>query len=222
MSNQKYNQGVRFADIMKLEKLILIVTIACVLVGVPAGLYLKQRAIKIQKELDQRSQLQSQINDVQQKLEIKSHEVDAKASDIQKLEDQKKDLESKLQSKSNSKPLIQVARAEAQAATKPPVAVGGDLGALLNKYFGAAAPQAALIMYCESGGDPGRHNYNPSTGDDSWGLFQINRYGSLAAGRPAADWLVVAENNVQYAAGMYNAHKNWSPWTNCARKNGLL
>lgn len=41
------------------------------------------------------------------------------------------------------------------------------------------APTMALIAYAESGGDPNAHNYNPSTGDDSYGLWQINYYGNL-------------------------------------------
>lgn len=221
MAKQNYNHGVRSSDIMKLERLILIVTVACVLIGVPAGYALKARATKIQQELDVKSQLRSQIERVQQQLDQKSHEVNAKAEDIQKLQTEKKDLEIKLQSKAQSKPLIQVAKAQEQAVSTPPVAVSGDIGSLLTRYFGAAAPQAQLIMYCESGGVPTRHNYNPATGDDSWGLFQINRYGSLAAGRPSSDWLVVAENNIQYAANMH-ARSGWTPWTNCARKNGLL
>lgn len=123
MRNQKYNHGVRSADPMKLEKLILIVTVACVLVGVPAGYALKARATQIQKDLDSRSKLQGQIESVQQQLDQKSHEVNVKTEDVQKLQNEKKDLETKLQSKAQSKPLIQVARAEAQAVNTPPVAV---------------------------------------------------------------------------------------------------
>ena len=221
MSKQKYNHSVRTADTMKIERLIIIVAIASVLIGVPAGAALKQRAANIQKDMQVKSQLQSDIDRVQKQLDAKARELDAKAEDVQKLEQQKKDLEQQLQSKAKSKSIISVARAaEAQAVT-PPVAVSGDLSGLLTKYFGSAAGQAQLIMSCESGGVPTKHNYNPATGDDSWGLFQINRYGSLAAGRPSADWLVVAENNIQYAANMH-ARSGWSPWANCARKNGLI
>jgi len=222
MKKQKYDHAIRPTDIMKLERLIIIVSIASLIIGIPAGLALKQRAGKLQADIHIKTKLQSDVDRVQRELETKATEVDTKASDIQKLIDEKKDLETKLQSKAQSKPLVQVARAEKQVVSKPPVVVSGDIGALLNKHFGASAGAAQLIMYCESGGVPSRHNDNPTTGDDSWGLFQINRYGSLAKGRPSADWLVVAENNISYAAGMYKANGSWRPWTNCARKHGLL
>ena len=36
------------------------------------------------------------------------------------------------------------------------------------------AESMAAIAMRESGGDPSKHNLNPSTGDDSYGLVQIN------------------------------------------------
>ena len=75
--------------------------------------------------------------------------------------------------------------------------------ALLQKHFGNEWENAKRVMMCESGGNPTRHN--PLPPDDSWGLFQINRYGKLAASRPSAEWLVVGENNIQYAAGIWRA-----------------
>ena len=129
MRKQNYNRSVRVSDAMKLEKLILIVTVACVLLGVPVGYALKARATQIQHDLDTRSKLQDQINSVQQQLDLKSHEVNVKTEDVQKLRDEKKDLEQKYNTlqQSKSKPLIQVAREEAQAVSTPPVAVlSGD------------------------------------------------------------------------------------------------
>lgn len=54
------------------------------------------------------------------------------------------------------------------------------------------------IMQCESKGDPNAHNFSHKTKDDSWGLLQINRYGKLDY-RPGPEWLVVPENNIDYA-----------------------
>lgn len=39
------------------------------------------------------------------------------------------------------------------------------------------------IAYAESGGDPSKHNGNASTGDDSYGLWQINMIGSMGPSR---------------------------------------
>lgn len=75
-------------------------------------------------------------------------------------------------------------------------------------------------MMCESSGDPLNHNWNPSTGDDSWGLFQINLYGANKLTRPSSDWLTIGENNIAYAFGMWKV-QGWSrPW-GCARKLGV-
>jgi Lysozyme like domain len=45
------------------------------------------------------------------------------------------------------------------------------------------APIMAAVALAESKGDPNAHNYNPATGDDSWGLWQINYYGANREGR---------------------------------------
>jgi len=79
---------------------------------------------------------------------------------------------------------------------------------------------ALKVMRQESRGNADNHNWNPDTGDDSWGLYQINRYGSLAASRPAPDWLTNPENNIKYAAQMY-AGQGWTPWANTMRIIGL-
>jgi hypothetical protein len=44
---------------------------------------------------------------------------------------------------------------------------------------------AVAIILCESGGNPNAHNDNKSTGDDSYGLFQINMLGQMGKDRAA-------------------------------------
>lgn len=80
---------------------------------------------------------------------------------------------------------------------------------------------ALAVMKLESGNNPGAHNFNPATGDDSWGLLQVNRYGSLAAARPSAEWLTVPANNIAYAAGIWRAQGWCRPWPNTAREAGI-
>lgn len=90
----------------------------------------------------------------------------------------------------------------------------------LVRRYDWPAHEALAIMDCESGGDPTAHNLNHKTRDDSWGLYQINRYGSLK-NRPSAEWLKVPENNIEYAYKMWQ-RRGWLDWLNCARKKGLL
>ena len=92
------------------------------------------------------------------------------------------------------------------------VYVDGQYDALLQVHFGSSWGYAKKIMLCESGGRSDAHNGNASTGDDSWGLFQINRFGKLALTRPAPSLLVDPEFNIRYAAGMWRA-QGWKPWS---------
>ena len=50
-------------------------------------------------------------------------------------------------------------------------------------FEGEAHRLAWGIVMRESTGRPNAHNDNPATGDDSYGLFQINMYGSLGPSR---------------------------------------
>jgi hypothetical protein len=77
------------------------------------------------------------------------------------------------------------------------------------------------ISYLESGWVSTKHNDDWWTGDDSWGCFQVNRFGAMALTRPPATWLVDPINNVQYAIKLYQ-ERGWEPWTNSAIKLGLL
>jgi hypothetical protein len=62
----------------------------------------------------------------------------------------------------------------------------------------AAAVMAAVAM-AESRGNPRAHNSNAGTGDDSYGLWQINYYGNLRASRTA---------RFGPPSGMYDPQKN--------------
>lgn len=89
------------------------------------------------------------------------------------------------------------------------------------KYWPKDTQSTALaIMKLESGGRADAHLYSDVTKDDSWGCFQVNRYGALK-GRPPAEWLIDPSNNVQYSIGLYKAN-GWKPWLNSARKLGLI
>ena len=76
--------------------------------------------------------------------------------------------------------------------------------AIVAKYFPDCPELAWQVVKKESGGNPNAHNFSHRTKDDSWGLFQINRYGYLKT-RPEPDKLVNAEFNIKYARGMYEA-----------------
>jgi hypothetical protein len=62
---------------------------------------------------------------------------------------------------------------------------------------------AYKIMMQESSGKSDAHNFSHETKDDSHGLFQINTYGRLASERPTREWLIIPENNIEYAYNLY-------------------
>lgn len=77
--------------------------------------------------------------------------------------------------------------------------------------------RAVAVALAESGGNASAHNAKPP--DDSYGLWQINMYGSLGPQRRAA--FTIASNS-QLLDPKTNAHamyltsghgKNWSPWS---------
>jgi hypothetical protein len=85
--------------------------------------------------------------------------------------------------------------------------------------------EAYKIMLCESGGNANSHNFNHKTRDNSYGLFQINLYGSLANTRPSAEWLKVPANNIDFAYDLYvkegRRFGTTGGWRNCAKKHGI-
>jgi hypothetical protein len=85
-------------------------------------------------------------------------------------------------------------------------------------FSGAAAAIMAAIVDAESGGNARAHNYNPSTGDDSYGLAQINLFGSLRSrlqqfGLSSPSALYDPATNLRIAYALSNHGQNFSPWT---------
>lgn len=83
----------------------------------------------------------------------------------------------------------------------------------------SAAPVAAAIALAESGGNPTSHNGNASTGDNSYGLMQINMLGSMGPARRAKFGLSNNTDlfdpltNMKVAVAMSNNGKNFTPWS---------
>ena len=84
-------------------------------------------------------------------------------------------------------------------------------------FKGTSLRVAYGVVMKESQGHPGSHDLNPRTGDDSYGLFQINLYGSLK-NRIAYYRLDSREDlknpviNAAVAYVMSSNGKNFSPW----------
>ncbi len=101
---------------------------------------------------------------------------------------------------------------------------GGDCEAEIRKIFPSSEHERAIkVMIQESSRNPAVHNFNPSTGDDSYGCFQINLAGRNKLTRPPASELVKAEVNVAFA---YNLWKSvgWCStggWLNTGNKVGI-
>lgn len=78
---------------------------------------------------------------------------------------------------------------------------------------------ATAIAMAESGGNAKAHNYNPSTGDDSYGLWQINMLGNLGPSRrqqlgiSSNDELYDPCKNAKAMSAISSNGSNWSPWT---------
>jgi len=95
-----------------------------------------------------------------------------------------------------------------------------DLIAVLKSvgFEGRALKEAWAVAMKESTGRPKAHNDNPSTGDNSYGLFQINMRGSMGPHRLQKYGLASYEDlfdpyiNARVAYQMSKAGKNWGPW----------
>jgi hypothetical protein len=85
-------------------------------------------------------------------------------------------------------------------------------------FRGDSLRQAWGTAMKESTGRPMAHNKNSKTGDNSYGLFQINMIGSLGPARLKEFGLDKNEDlfdpltNAKIAYTMSNGGKNWAPW----------
>lgn len=85
-------------------------------------------------------------------------------------------------------------------------------------FKGKALREAWAIVMKESHGDPLSHNGNRETGDNSYGLFQVNMIGSLGEDRRdkfSLDYnaeLLDPVVNAQVAYHMSNGGEDWSAW----------
>ena len=84
-------------------------------------------------------------------------------------------------------------------------------------FKGHALKVAWAVAMKETHGNPLAHNYNPRTGDNSYGVFQVNLYGALRGrikefGLKSAHELTNPVKNAQIAYRMSSGGKNWTPW----------
>jgi len=85
-------------------------------------------------------------------------------------------------------------------------------------FEGDQLKQAWAVAMKESTGRPMAHNQNSNTGDNSYGLFQINMIGKLGPARLGYYGLSNNEElfdpltNARIAYIMSEGGKNWSPW----------
>jgi len=98
--------------------------------------------------------------------------------------------------------------------------------ALFQQHFGDSWVSAKRIATCESGLVATKHNYNPATRDNSWGLFQVNLWGANARTRPSSAELIKAEVNIEFARNLWISQGRrfgtTGGWFNCARKLGII
>jgi len=96
------------------------------------------------------------------------------------------------------------------------VRIDYSIATLVNQYDWDT-DKALKILFCESGGNPEAINLKHETRDYSIGLFQINLYGSLANERPSKEWLLVPENNIEYAYSIYERAGGFeNDWVKCS------
>jgi murein DD-endopeptidase MepM/ murein hydrolase activator NlpD len=104
-------------------------------------------------------------------------------------------------------------------------AASGSMKAILQRagFSGNALNMAYAIMMAESGGNARAHNTNTRTGDNSYGLFQINMLGGMGPERRAQfhlgsnDALFDPLTNAKVAYAMSHGGQDWSPWSTYKR-----
>lgn len=96
-----------------------------------------------------------------------------------------------------------------------------ELDAILRSvgFKGNGLVIAKQIVFLESGNRPYAHNDNPVTGDNSYGLFQINMYRGLEKSRQEAygldsnEDLFDARTNAEIAYKISKGGTKWGAWT---------
>ena len=95
---------------------------------------------------------------------------------------------------------------------------------IISGFEGEALRVAFGIVMKESTGRPYAHNQNSNTGDNSYGLFQINMIGSLGPARIEQFGLENNEDlfnpltNAAIAYKMSDGGNNWSAWGGVSEK----
>jgi hypothetical protein len=95
-------------------------------------------------------------------------------------------------------------------------------------FQGSSLKMAWAIVMKESTRRPFAHNDNPSTGDNSYGLFQINMRGAMGPERLNKYGLETNEDlfepitNASIAYKMSDGGKNWSAWTTYEKAKGIV
>jgi hypothetical protein len=95
---------------------------------------------------------------------------------------------------------------------------------IISGFKGEALRVAFGVVMKESTGRPYAHNQNSNTGDNSYGLFQINMIGSLGPARREQFGLANNEdlfNPLTNAAVAYiisDGGNDWGPWGGVSRK----
>jgi cell wall-associated NlpC family hydrolase len=86
-------------------------------------------------------------------------------------------------------------------------------------FSGAGLAMAYKISMAESGGNAGKHNGNAGTGDNSYGLFQINMLGAMGPSRlkqyglSSNNDLLNAATNARVAYQMSGGGTDWNAWS---------
>jgi hypothetical protein len=106
--------------------------------------------------------------------------------------------------------------------------VGGSRNELMKLlsdvgFKGQSLNTAYAVMMAESGGKATAHNPNTRTGDNSYGLFQINMLGAMGPerlrqyGLNSNNDLFDARKNAEVAFKMSKGGANWTPWSTYKR-----
>lgn len=102
---------------------------------------------------------------------------------------------------------------------KPNYLTRQEVRELVAKHWPESEVETMVdIIHCESGFDTNAHNLNHQTGDNSWGLAQVNIYGGLKYTRPSPSELVKPEKNIEYAYKTYQK-QGYSAWTRCYERS---